>query len=82
MDKRIIIASIAILGLLVTGLAIAGEPNKYIGALSGKCGYTEDGNWVDHKTGQVYAYGTMEDAKGCAFFGLLPQSVLDRLGYL
>ena len=24
----------------------------------------------------------MEDAKGCAFFGLLPQSVLDRLGYL
>ena len=24
----------------------------------------------------------MEDAKGCAFFGLLPKSVLDRLGYL
>jgi hypothetical protein len=82
MDKKLIIASIAILGLLVTGLAIAGEPNKYIGALSGKCSYTEDGNWVDRKTGQVYAYGTMEDAKGCAFFGLLPKSVLDRLGYL
>ena len=82
MDKKLIIASIAILGLLVTGLAIAGEPNKYIGALSGKCSYTEDGDWVDRKTGQVYAYGTMEDAKGCAFFGLLPQSVLDRLGYL
>ena len=56
MDKRIIIASISILVLLVTGLAIPGDPNKYIGALSGKCGYTEDGNWVDHKTGQVYAY--------------------------
>ena len=50
--------------------------------LSGKCSYTEDGNWIDQKTGEVYAYGTMEDAKGCAFFGLLPQSVLDRLGYL
>ena len=81
MIKNLLIASGIIIVLAIGGVAVA-DTNKYLGALSGKCGYKENGDWVDQKTGQVYAYGTMEDAKRCAFFGLLPQSVLDRLGYL
>ena len=81
MIKNLLIASGIIIVLAIGGVAFA-DTNKFLGVLSGKCSYTEDGNWIDQKTGQVYAYGTMEDAKGCAFFGLLPQSVLDRLGYL
>ena len=81
MIKNLLIASGIIIVLAIGGVAVA-DTNKFLGALSGKCNYTEDGHWVDQKTGEVYAYGTMEDAKGCAFFGLLPQSVLDRLGYL
>ena len=81
MIKNLLIASGIILVLAIGGVAFAAT-NKFLGVLSGKCSYTEDGHWIDQKTGQVYAYGTMEDAKGCAFFGLLPQSVLDRLGYL
>ena len=81
MIKNLLIASGIIIVLAIGGVAVA-DTNKFLGALSGKCSYTEDGHWIDQKTGQVYAYGTMEDAKGCAFFGLLPQSVLDRLGYL
>ena len=81
MIKNLLIASGIILVLAIGGVAFA-DTNKFLGVLSGKCSYTEDGHWIDQKTGQVYAYGTMEDAKGCAFFGLLPQSVLDRLGYL
>ena len=81
MIKNLLIASGIIVVLAIGGVAVA-DTSKFLGALSGKCNYTEDGNWIDQKTGQVYAYGTMEDAKGCAFFGLLPQSVLDRLGYL
>ncbi len=81
MIKNLLIAGGIILVLAIGGVAFA-DTNKFLGVLSGKCSYTEDGNWIDQKTGQVYAYGTMEDAKGCAFFGLLPQSVLDRLGYL
>ena len=81
MIKNLLIASGIILVLAIGGVAFA-DTSKFLGVLSGKCSYTEDGNWIDQKTGQVYAYGTMEDAKGCAFFGLLPQSVLDRLGYL
>ena len=81
MIKNLLIASGIIVVLAIGGVAVA-DTNKFLGALSGKCSYTEDGNWIDQKTGQVYAYGTMEDAKRCAFFGLLPQSVLDRLGYL
>jgi hypothetical protein len=81
MIKNLLIASGIIIVLAIGGVAVA-DTNKFLGVLSGKCSYTEDGNWVDQKTGKVYAYGTMEDAKGCAFFGLLPQSVLDRLGYL
>ena len=81
MIKNLLIASGIIIVLAIGGVAVA-DTNKFLGVLSGKCSYTEDGNWIDQKTGQVYAYGTMEDAKGCAFFGLLPQSVLDRLGYL
>ena len=81
MIKNLLIASGIILVLAIGGVAVA-DTNKFLGALRGKCNYTEDGHWVDQKTGEVYAYGTMEDAKGCAFFGLLPQSVLDRLGYL
>ena len=81
MIKNLLIASGIIVVLAIGGVAVA-DTNKFLGVLSGKCSYTEDGNWIDQKTGQVYAYGTMEDAKGCAFFGLLPQSVLDRLGYL
>ena len=81
MIKNLLIASGIIAVLAIGGVAVA-DTSKFLGALSGKCGYTEDGNWIDQKTGEVYAYGTMEDAKGCAFFGLLPQSVLDRLGYL
>ena len=81
MIKNLLIASGIIIVLAIGGVAVA-DTNKFLGALSGKCNYTEDGHWVDPKTGEVYAYGTMEDAKGCAFFGLLPQSVLARLGYL
>ena len=81
MIKNLLIASGIIIVLAIGGVAVA-DTNKFLGALSGKCSYTEDGHWIDQKTGEVYAYGTMEDAKGCAFFGLLPQSVLDRLGYL
>ena len=81
MIKNLLIASGIIVVLAIGGVAVA-DTNKFLGALSGKCSYTEDGHWIDQKTGEVYAYGTMEDAKGCAFFGLLPQSVLDRLGYL
>ena len=81
MIKNLLIASGIIIVLAIGGVAVA-DTNKFLGALSGKCNYTEDGHWIDQKTGEVYAYGTMEDAKGCAFFGLLPQSVLDRLGYL
>ena len=81
MIKNLLIASGIIVVLAIGGVAVA-DTNKFLGALSGKCSYTEDGNWIDQKTGEVYAYGTMEDAKGCAFFGLLPQSVLDRLGCL
>jgi len=81
MIKNLLIASGIILVLAICGVAFA-DTNKYLGALSGKCGYKENGDWVDQKTGQVYAYGTMEDAKRCAFFGLLPQSVSDRLGWL
>ena len=81
MIKNLLIASGIIVVLAIGGVAVA-DTNKFLGVLSGKCSYTEDGHWIDQKTGEVYAYGTMEDAKGCAFFGLLPQSVLDRLGYL
>ena len=81
MIKNLLIASGIIIVLAIGGVAVA-DTNKFLGALSGKCSYTEDGHWIDQKTGEVYAYGTMEDAKGCAFLGLLPQSVLDRLGYL
>ena len=69
--------------MLITAIGFSyADVSKHLGALSGKCSYTENGDWIDHKTGQVYAYGTMEDAKSCAFFGLLPKSVLDRLGNL
>ena len=81
MIKNLLIASGIIVVLAIGGVAVA-DTNKFLGVLSGKCSYTEDGHSIDQKTGEVYAYGTMEDAKGCAFFGLLPQSVLDRLGYL
>lgn len=81
MIKNLLIASGIIIVLAIGGVAVA-DTNKFLGALSGKCSYTEDGHWIDQKTGEIYAYGTMEDAKGCAFFGLLPQSVLDRLGWL
>ena len=81
MIKNLLIASGIILVLAIGGVAFA-DTNKFLGVLSGKCSYTEDGHWIDQKTGEVYAYGTMEEAKGWAFFGLLPQSVLDRLGYL
>ena len=81
MIKNLLLASVIIIVLAIGGVAVA-DTNKFLGALSGKCSYTEDGHWIDQKTGEIYAYGTMEDAKGCAFFGLLPQSVLDRLGWL
>ena len=81
MIKNLLIASGIIVVLAIGGVAVA-DTNKFLGVLSGKCSYTEDGNWIDQKTGQVYAYGTMEETKRCAFYGLLPQSVLDRLGYL
>ena len=81
MIKNLLIASGIILVLAIGGVAFA-DTNKFLGVLSGKCSYTEDGNWIDQKTGQVYAYGTMEETKRCAFYGLLPQSVLDRLGWL
>jgi len=39
------------------------------------------GNYVD-SYGNQYAYGTMETASNCAFLGLLPKVVQDRLGSL
>tara|TARA_A100001037_G_C15062489_1_gene595459 strand:+ start:546 stop:866 length:321 start_codon:yes stop_codon:yes gene_type:complete len=81
MIKNLLIASGIIIVLAIGGVAVA-DTNKFLGVLSGKCSYTEDGHWIDQKTGQVYAYGTMEETKRCAFYGLLPQSVLDRLGWL
>ena len=81
MIKNLLIASGIIVVLAIGGVAVA-DTNKFLGVLSGKCSYTEDGHWIDQKTGQVYAYGTMEETKRCAFYGLLPQSVLDRLGWL
>ena len=39
------------------------------------------GNYIDSK-GNQYAYGTMEIASNCAFLGLLPKIVQERLGSL
>ena len=44
------------------------------------CSYDDKGQF--HSGGQVYAMGTMEDARACAANGLLPQAVLARLGIL
>tara|TARA_B100002019_G_scaffold233771_1_gene207851 strand:+ start:947 stop:1261 length:315 start_codon:yes stop_codon:yes gene_type:complete len=74
MSKKLIIIPIV---LLVIVVSIGGG----IAAVNSKCGYTEEGNFVN-KDGTVSAYGTMEDAKLCAYRGLLPDAVKKRLGWL
>ena len=74
MRKKLIIISIV---LLVIVVSIGGG----IAAVNSKCGYTDEGNFVN-KDGTVSAHGTMEDAKLCAYRGLLPDVVKKRLGWL
>jgi hypothetical protein len=50
MIKNLLIASGIIIVLAIGGVAVA-DTNKFLGVLSGKCSYTEDGNWVDQKAG-------------------------------
>lgn len=49
-------------------------------SVSKDCGYDDKGYF--HSGGQVYAFGTMQDARACAAKGLLPDVVFDRLGVL
>ena len=74
-----------IIGLLITGLMIISAiglsyaDSKKLPEQS-VCPYDNvTGNYTD-SDGNVYAYGTMESAYECAFHGLLPKVVQDRLG--
>ena len=72
MNKKIIVAAVAVPVLLVSGIAASAY-------FSSECKYNMfTGNFVSN--GKVYAHGTMEDAWTCALAGLLPQSVISRLG--
>ena len=76
-----------IIGLLITGLMIISaiglsyaDSKKW--AAHASCPYDNvTGNYTD-SDGNVSAYGTMESAYNCAFHGLLPKVVQDRLGSL
>ena len=76
-----------IVGLLITGFMIISaiglsyaDSKKW--ASHGSCPYDNvTGNYTDSK-GNVSAYGTMGSAYECAFHGLLPKVVQDRLGSL
>ena len=77
-----LIGSIIIISLMIIftiGLSYANN-KKWIHDSS--CPYDNvTGNYVD-SYGNEYAYGTMETAHKCAFNGLLPKVVQDRLGSL
>jgi len=66
-----------VFGLVIAGGLLASVSVGYA-AVSNDCSYDDNGNF--HSNGQVYAYGTMQDARTCAAKGLLPDVVLDRLG--
>ena len=67
------------LALIVASTALVPMGLGYA-AVSKDCGYDDEGYF--HSGGQVYAHGTMQDAKNCAAKGLLPDVVFDRLGWL
>ena len=54
--------------LIIIPISIIGNCSKYCGIAQIQSGYTEEGNFVN-KDGTVSAYGTMEDAKQCAYRG-------------
>ena len=69
----------ALMLLSVIGLSYA-DSKKW--SAQGSCPYDNvTGNYTD-SDGNVSAYGTMESAYECAFLGLLPKVVQDRLGSL
>tara|TARA_R100000234_G_scaffold115449_1_gene91451 strand:+ start:105 stop:431 length:327 start_codon:yes stop_codon:yes gene_type:complete len=78
--KLIIGLSITAL-MLITAIGFSyADSKKWIHDSS--CPYDNvTGNYVD-SYGNEYAYGTMETAHKCAFLGLLPKIVQDRLGSL
>ena len=67
--------------MLITAIGFSyADSKKWIHDSS--CPYDNvTGNYVD-SYGNEYAYGTMETASNCAFLGLLPKIVQDRLGSL
>ena len=67
--------------ILITAIGFSyADSKKWIHDSS--CPYDNvTGNYVD-SYGDEYAYGTMETASNCAFLGLLPKIVQDRLGSL
>jgi len=69
--KKYVITGIAAAAVIAAGSAT-------YAAMGDDCGYDDKGYF--HSGGKVYAMGTMNDAKACAEKGLLPQSVLNRLG--
>ena len=68
-----------VFGLVLAGGLLASVSVGYA-AVSKDCSYDDNGYF--HSNGQVYAHGTMQDARDCAAKGLLPDAVLDRLGWL
>ena len=72
MNKKLIVVAVAVPILLASGIAASAY-------FSSECKYNMfTGNFVAN--GKVYAHGTMEDAWTCALAGILPQSVISRLG--
>ena len=67
--------------MLITAIGFSyADSKKWIHDSS--CPYDNvTGNYIDSK-GNQYAYGTMETVSNCAFLGLLPKIVQDRLGSL
>ena len=67
--------------MLITAIGFSyADSKKWIHDSS--CPYDNvTGNYID-PYGNEYAYGTMEVAHKCAFLGLLPKIVQDRLGSL
>jgi hypothetical protein len=68
-----------VFGLVLAGGLLTSVSVGYA-SVSKDCGYDDKGYF--HSGGQVYAHGTMQDARACAAKGLLPDVVRDRLGWL
>jgi len=68
-----------VFGLVLAGGLLTSVSVGYA-SVSKDCGYDDKGYF--HSGGQVYAYGTMQDARACAAKGLLPDVVRDRIGWL